>query len=146
MKQRMAFTKKLISGILLLSLLLQPLLCSELYSSPAQLGLTNLEQLMTDLQNDSLTQRILAQNLQESLENANQQLEIANQQLSNANSTAETLKNSLDEALELQETQSKLLKKQDIMCNVLKWSLVIGIPIAFTAGLTIGWKVKGWTS
>lgn len=137
MKLKMAsFTKKLVSIILLFALLLQPLCCLELYSSPAQSGLTNLEQLMTDLQNNSIEQQILVQNLQDSLTTAEEQL-------ANANNSVETLTKSLNEASQLQEKQSKLLKKQDTMLCVLKWSLVLLTPIAFTSGLIIGYKLKG---
>lgn len=128
MKQKMVFITKPTSIILLLAFLSQPLYSLELYSSPAQSNLTDLEQLMTDLQNDSVTQRILVEDLQKQLETANQ--------------SVENLTESLNEISELQKTQSKLLKKQDTTLKVLKWSLVLSIPIAFTAGLMIGWNLK----
>lgn len=136
MKLKMgSFIKRLTSIVLLFVLLLQPLCCLDFYSSQAQSNLTNLEQLMTDLQNNSIEQQILVQNLQDSLATAETQL-------GNAESTVQTLTKSLEEASVMQEKQSKLLKKQDTMLCVLKWSLGLSIPIAFTTGLIVGYKMK----
>lgn len=136
MKLKMeSFIKKLVSIILLFVLLLQPLCSLGIYSSQAQSGLTNLEQLMTDLQNNSIEQQALVLSLQDSLMTAEEQL-------SNAESTVETLTKSLNEASVLQEKQSKLLKKKDTTLCVLKWSLVLLTPIAFTTGLIIGYNLK----
>lgn len=123
--------KRILSIILLFAFCYCPLCSAEYYTSEAQLGLASLENLITSLQNDLLTQQILAQNLKDSLTTAEKQL-------NTAETTVTKLTESLTEASQLQETQSKLLKKQDTMLHVLKWSLILSIPIAFTTGLTIG--------
>lgn len=111
------------------------LFCSSVYSSEPlfyysqpQENLTNLEQLMTDLQNESWKQKILIESLQKALDKSD--------------SSVKSLTRQLTEISELSEKQSKLLKKQDTMCNVLKWSLAFTIPIAFTTGLILGYKMK----
>lgn len=87
-------------------------------TSPVQSNLTNLEDYVINLENESLTQKILINNLEE--------------QLNNANQSVENLNNQLIEILAQQEMQSKLLKKYEFKCKVLKVSLVVGIPIAIT--------------
>lgn len=116
-------------------LLVACLFCSSVYSSEplfvysqSQENLTKLEDLMTSLQNESIQQKILIENLQKALDKSD--------------SCVESLTLQLTEISELSEKQSKLLRKQDTMCNVLKWSLVFTIPIAFTTGLILGYKMK----
>lgn len=81
-----------------------------------QENLTKLEDFVINFENESLTQKILIEDLQ--------------RQLNEANQSVETLNAQLTEISQLQEQQSKLLKKSEFKCKVLKWSLVISIPTA----------------
>lgn len=92
--------------------------------SPVQGNLTQLEQLMTNLQNGSITQQIQIEDLQKRLETADL--------------LSRNLEMHLAETLEQSEKQSKLLKKRERQLELWKWSSGFGIPIAFTAGLTLG--------
>lgn len=87
--------------------------------SPVQSNLTNLEDYVINLENESLMQKMLIESLEE--------------QLSNANQSVESLNLQLEEAYQLQEMQSNSLKKLEFKCKVLRISLEVGIPVSIIA-------------
>lgn len=98
-------------------------LFSEAPQSSIQSGLTSLENFVVNFENESLTQKILIDSLQN--------------QLNEANQSVTSLETQLAEASQLQEQQSNLLKKYEFKCKVLKWSLVVSTGIAITTVSTL---------
>ena len=121
------FIKKAISILLLLSFLQFSCFSAEPYQSTVQSNLTNLEQLMTDLQNSSIERQILVQDLQKQLESANQ--------------SVDNLTNQVDEISQISEQHSKLLKKQEKQLVLWKWLSACSIATGIILGSTITYVV-----
>lgn len=121
--------KKIISILLLFAFLHFCCFSVDPYQSSVQFNITKLEQIMIDLQNGSIERQILVQDLQKQLESANQ--------------SVDSLTNQVDEISQISETQSKLLKKQDITLRVFRTTLIVAVPMSFIIGLMIGLNTKG---
>lgn len=112
----------------LLSIFVLFCFCSLSWSQQSvQQNLSGLEEFLTSIENNSLTQQILIEDLQ--------------RQLQTATLLQENLQQQLKEVSEQQEMQLNLLKKYEFRCKVLKWSLVIGIPtsIIVTGTVCLSW-------
>ena len=143
MKVKKVFTKKLIGLILLLVFSAQSLFCSELFSLNAYTGLTQLEEKLTLLEDNSLKQMEQIKLLEGNLKIAQDDLKIAKVDLSNAISYSKSLEIQLDEALQQCETVSNSLKNKDIILGAYRTTLMVAIPVTFTIGLIVGLKMKG---
>ena len=107
---------------LLLLLLLQCFLLHSQETSTAQLGLTSIESTLIQLENNSLEQKSIIENLQKDLE--------ASQQ------TCANLENlRIEMSMEL-ENASKLLKKQEL--SLKRWKIAFMVVIPLTAITTTG--------
>lgn len=125
--------KKVVSILLLFVFLLSSLFCWEpqVYS-----GLTQLEDKLTSLEDNSLKQQNQITLLQGNLK-------IAEQDLNNAILYSKNLETQLDEALKQSETVSNSLKNKDITLRVLGITLTVAIPTSFIIGLMIGLNMRG---
>lgn len=107
------------------------LLLSQLSGQSAiQNNLTSLEDYITSLENESLTQKILIEDLEK--------------QLNNAEASVETLDSQLKEILVQQEMLSNSLKKSEHKSLVLKWFVVglAGTTITATGIAIMAWNKK----
>ena len=125
--------KRLVSTLLLFVFFLSSLFCWEpqVYS-----GLTQLEDKLTSLEDNSLKQQNQITLLQGNLK-------IAEQDLNNAILYSKNLETQLDEALKQSETVSNSLKNKDITLRVLGITLTVAIPTSFIIGLMIGLNTRG---
>lgn len=125
--------KKVVSTLLLFVFLLSSLFCWEpqVYS-----GLTQLEDKLTSLEDNSLKQQNQITLLQGNLK-------IAEQDLNNAILYSKNLETQLDEALKQSEIVSNSLKNKDITLRVLSITLTVAIPTSFIIGLMIGLNMRG---
>ena len=114
--------KKLFAGLLFLLL---PFCLSAQPS--AQSSLSSLEDFVVNFENESLTQKILIEDLQK--------------QLGTAKQSVESLESQLTEISELQERQSNLLKKYEFKCKVYKIVLTVTIPVTI---MSIGTTILAW--
>ena len=114
------FIKRVISILLLLSFLQ----FSCFTQSSVQFNITKLEDNLIQLENNSLLQQKQIEDLQFSLDNANL--------------LSMTLQTQLTETSQTLENASNSLKKSELKSEVLKWSLIIGVPTSFIAGMMIG--------
>ena len=125
--------KRLVSIVLLLVFLLSSLFCWE---PPVYSGLTQLEDKLTFLEDNSLKQQNQITLLQGNLK-------IAEQDLNNAILYSKNLETQLDEALKQSEIVSNSLKNKDITLRVLSITLTVAIPTSFIIGLMIGLNTRG---
>lgn len=125
--------KKVVSTLLLFVFFLSSLFCWEpqVYS-----GLTQLEDKLTSLEDNSLKQQNQITLLQGNLK-------IAEQDLNNAILYSKNLETQLEEALKQSETVSNSLKNKDITLRVLGITLTVAIPTSFIIGLMIGLNTRG---
>ena len=72
------------------------------------------------------------------IKKAQKQIEDLQFSLDNANLLSLTLQNQLTETSQTLENASNSLKKSEHKLEVLKWSLIIGVPTSFIAGMMIG--------
>ena len=110
--------KKLFAGLLFL------LLSASLQAQQSvQSNLSSLEEFVMSFENESFLQKILIEDLQK--------------QLGTANQSVENLESQLAEMSELQEKQSKLLRKQELLLKTWKTVATVGIPltIIITTGI-----------
>lgn len=82
-------------------------------------NISTLEDYVINLENESLTQKILIENLQI--------------QLQDAKTSQENLTTQLAEISKQQEMQSNSLKKSEFKCKVLGWSLGISLGMTITS-------------
>ena len=125
--------KRIISTLLLFVFLLSSLFCWE---PPVYSGLTQLEDKLTFLEDNSLKQQNQITLLQGNLK-------IAEQDLNNAILYSKNLETQLDEALKQSEIVSNSLKNKDITLRVLSITLTVAIPTSFIIGLMIGLNTRG---
>ena len=125
--------KRLVSIILLSVFLLSSLFCWE---PPVYSGLTQLEDKLTFLEDNSLKQQNQITLLQGNLK-------IAEQDLNNAILYSKNLETQLDEALKQSEIVSNSLKNKDITLRVLSITLTVAVPTSFIIGLIIGLNTRG---
>ena len=125
--------KRLVSTLLLFVFLLSSLFCWE---PPVYSGLTQLEDKLTFLEDNSLKQQNQITLLQGNLK-------IAEQDLNNAILYSENLETQLDEALKQSEIVSNSLKNKDITLRVLSITLTVAVPTSFIIGLMIGLNMRG---
>ena len=125
--------KRLVSTLLLFVFLLSSLFCWE---PPVYSGLTQLEDKLTFLEDNSLKQQNQITLLQGNLK-------IAEQDLNNAILYSKNLETQLDEALKQSEIVSNSLKNKDITLRVLSITLTVAIPTSFIIGLMIGLNTRG---
>lgn len=111
--------KKSISIILLLCLSV----CLWGQSSSVQSNLTKLEDYVTLLEDNSLTQQILIDDLRIRLQNAEQ--------------SSMDLDNQLTEALKQQDRQSNLLKNYERKYRNLKVAFIVTVPVTIIATSTV---------
>src|SRR5574344_652787 len=121
--------KRIISILLLFAFLHFCCFSVEPYQSSVQFNITQLEQIMTDLQNRSIEQQILVQDLQKQLESANQ--------------SVDSLTNQVDEISQISETQSKLLKKQEKQLSLWKGLSACSIVMGIIIGSTVTYFIVG---
>lgn len=96
--------------------------------SQAQSNLSNLEDYVISIENESLKQK--------------ERIESLEQELNSANQSVENLNVQLKEMSALQERQSNLSKKSELRCTVLSWSLGISVGINIIAIGTIYFLVN----
>lgn len=101
---------------------------SESPQSPIQENLTNLEDYVVSIENESLKQNERITNLEEQLDSANQYVL--------------SLENQLEEISKQQEMQSKQSKNLEFKCNVLKVSLGISIGASITSIGILCWALN----
>ena len=93
--------------------------------SKAQFNITILEDYLTNLESNSLTQQILIEDLQKQLDNANASLQNSEQQLKQIS--------------QLQDKQSKYLKNLEFKYKNLKIAFKVTVPVTIIATGIVTW-------